>query len=605
MGLLERKTRTLRTYFLFGLGSLTLAFMISGIGVRIWVEDRLQEQMDAQVRALSRNRAQLDLLLVLLEEEVGLRTYLGTGDYAFLENYEAGSRAEGEALATILDNLPEQNSKAAEARLAHLEFLIREWHEKAAKPLIMARVKGPLPNLKGSLEAESRPFEALKEASNALSRGLEAQDEQVLIQLEHSLGVARWIGAATYAGLILAGFLLSRWLHRRVARPLSELAEQARAGDGFFEPDEPPSVREVAILGKALHQLDVQSREREQTLRTEHEEALAIRAFAEVVQHVSDEQELLEALDQALARQCKTVSQRILLRAATGNGLVSAYPAMAPEDAAAFPVMVDAQKCRALRQGETVDLPAAAVTACICKLGVPLRGAYLCIPMVASGQVLGLVNLQASHPGHWHTSRRRMAEAFISVASPALQAIRSLERAREQSLRDGLTGIHNRRFLDEFLPKVGDQAARMNFPLSVLMLDIDHFKAFNDEFGHEGGDLVLKVFAQALQAQVRGGDILARYGGEEFAILLPNTGADLAESLAERLRRHIQNLPLPDPPIPHGRHLTTSIGVASYPDQTLDPAALIGLADEALYEAKGNGRNRVASAGRLGRFLMD
>jgi diguanylate cyclase (GGDEF)-like protein len=181
-------------------------------------------------------------------------------------------------------------------------------------------------------------------------------------------------------------------------------------------------------------------------------------------------------------------------------------------------------------------------------------------------------------------------------AAQALQLLRALTTARDQALRDGLTGAYNRRFLDEVLPKEVEQARRREAPLSVLMLDIDHFKRFNDSFGHEVGDRVLAVFARTLQARLRSGDFVARYGGEEFTAVLPGAGLEEARLLAERLRAGLEALELGPPDFPEGCRITASLGVAAFPEHGADGEALLQSADRALYLAKGQGRNRVVAA---------
>lgn len=163
------------------------------------------------------------------------------------------------------------------------------------------------------------------------------------------------------------------------------------------------------------------------------------------------------------------------------------------------------------------------------------------------------------------------------------------------ALVDGLTGIPNRRRFDEALEHEWRRAQRNGTPLSLIMADIDHFKAYNDNYGHGAGDQCLKAAAKALaNALERPSDILARYGGEEFAAVLPDTNANGAHLLAERLRANVAALTLP-----HGfssveDHVTISVGYASLepiPDQS--PLELLQLADKRLYQAKEEGRNRV------------
>jgi len=167
---------------------------------------------------------------------------------------------------------------------------------------------------------------------------------------------------------------------------------------------------------------------------------------------------------------------------------------------------------------------------------------------------------------------------------------------KEASIRDYLTGLYNRRYINEVIDKELARASRYDNELSVLMFDIDHFKAVNDTFGHNGGDTVLKLISETSMNSKRETDMVARYGGEEFVVVLPQTEILDAASFAERLRESIGALD-----IQIGEHIlkvTVSIGVASTSISTKNATAekLIESADRALYAAKNSGRNRVVVA---------
>ena len=169
---------------------------------------------------------------------------------------------------------------------------------------------------------------------------------------------------------------------------------------------------------------------------------------------------------------------------------------------------------------------------------------------------------------------------------------------RSQTFSDGLTGVANRRHFDVAIDKEQRRAKRNGVCLSLLMIDIDCFKAYNDHYGHQQGDQCLIQVSAALAGMLhRSTDLLARYGGEEFAIILPDTDADQAMLMAEALRQRVQALGIEHRCAAEGRqHVTVSVGLATLsPEQPFDVPALIGAADRALYAAKHAGRNRVAA----------
>ena len=173
------------------------------------------------------------------------------------------------------------------------------------------------------------------------------------------------------------------------------------------------------------------------------------------------------------------------------------------------------------------------------------------------------------------------------------------ESLRARSYVDGLTGIANRRYFDVALDRELRRAQRMKGELSLLLIDIDSFKAYNDHFGHQQGDTCLSTVAQALAAKLkRPADVAARYGGEEFAAILPDTSLEQARLHANAIREHVAGLALPHAPAAHWPMVTLSIGVASFDRERLhEVPALIEAADKALYAAKHGGRNRVVVDG--------
>jgi diguanylate cyclase (GGDEF)-like protein len=203
--------------------------------------------------------------------------------------------------------------------------------------------------------------------------------------------------------------------------------------------------------------------------------------------------------------------------------------------------------------------------------------------------ILGRRMTEAPYEAHDLALLRALADS----SAVALRNAELLDRLRAQATIDPLTGCHNRRGFDEILGVEFQRARRYNRPLSLVLLDIDHFKTINDAFGHEVGDNALQRIGRAVRHTFRNTDSACRYGGEEFAMIFPETSKDEGYRLAERLRILIETLP-PNAEVP--RSLTASFGVAAFPDDGNDISSMIRAADRALYLAKANGRNRVEKA---------
>lgn len=229
----------------------------------------------------------------------------------------------------------------------------------------------------------------------------------------------------------------------------------------------------------------------------------------------------------------------------------------------------------------------------VCALtGLLAVGQYaVIVAYAAAGADFGASDYPPELAFHWNLHAARLVLlAAASILSMAI--VLRAQRLRRLSTTDRLTGLHNRGVFDERLTEEGSRAERYRHPLTVALLDIDHFKRFNDRFGHAGGDEALRAVAEVLQRSVRRNDVVARYGGEEFALILPETEAEKALSKMEALREAVANEPMVLP----GRRLsrlTVSIGVASWPADGDRVAAVLSRADARLYEAKRGGRNRV------------
>jgi diguanylate cyclase (GGDEF)-like protein len=254
------------------------------------------------------------------------------------------------------------------------------------------------------------------------------------------------------------------------------------------------------------------------------------------------------------------------------------------------------QECWALRRGRThwVENSHAGM---VCRhIHHPPSEGYMCIPMMAQSEALGILHLMQPDDIKMTDTKQRLAITMSEHIAMALSNLRLHETLRSQSIRDPLTGLFNRRFMEESLELEIRRATRNQRPLGMIMIDLDHFKYFNDNFGHEAGDLLLKELGTLLKSNIRGEDIACRYGGEEFTLILPEGTGGVTRQRAEFFREAIQRLDVHFRGHPLGK-ITASMGVAVFPDHGRTASALIDAADKALYRSKAAGRDKVTLAG--------
>ncbi len=215
------------------------------------------------------------------------------------------------------------------------------------------------------------------------------------------------------------------------------------------------------------------------------------------------------------------------------------------------------------------------------------------VPMAARGRPVGLLWLESDGPAETlPRDELQLLHIFADTAAIALENARLYQAMRDLSVRDELTGLYNRRYFQERFRAEWDHATRHGMPLSLLLVDIDHFKRLNDGTDHLTGDEALRRVARTLARNTRGIDTVARYGGEEFVVLLPRTDGRGARVVAEKLRRVVLETPFPGEHAVPGGKLTISVGGAAYPGAARSPEELLARADHALYRAKQAGRNR-------------
>ena len=218
----------------------------------------------------------------------------------------------------------------------------------------------------------------------------------------------------------------------------------------------------------------------------------------------------------------------------------------------------------------------------------------MCLPLISTGETIGVLTLESTKPGAFTANDVQPLESVADICAAAIQNARYFDRIRQMAYVDGLTGIFNRRYFEMRVTEEIERARRYDNTLSLVMVDIDHFKRLNDEFGHLLGDEVLRQVSNVFGQNLRKSDIVCRYGGEEFVLVMPQTPSEQAGSATDKLRKTVENWTFPGV----ARPVTISAGVATFPADGDDRDGLVAAADRALYAAKQGGRNRVVMAAK-------
>ncbi|MBF0337693.1 MAG: diguanylate cyclase [Nitrospirae bacterium] len=263
-------------------------------------------------------------------------------------------------------------------------------------------------------------------------------------------------------------------------------------------------------------------------------------------------------------------------------------------------LVITQNECWGLRRGHVhVMVDDARDIACqhVREKGVP----YICTPIMAKGETIGMLHLLLdslkgkSYEQDWLKEKEQLAMRLAEGCGLAIINLKLQESLRNMSMRDPLTGLFNRRYMKESLELEWQRSMRKYTPIGIIMIDIDHFKQFNDTFGHDGGDKLLCELGMFLTKQIRGGDIACRYGGEEFTIIMPESSAEVTMQRAEQIREAACHMHVVYKQQSLGT-ITLSIGVAVLPVHGSDTNIVLQAADAALYRAKREGRNRVCMA---------
>ncbi len=371
---------------------------------------------------------------------------------------------------------------------------------------------------------------------------------------------------------------------------LAQAFNRMAADTQMLMQDKDHALQAQRTLGAALSSRGVELERSLARLGRQNSEITQRNKLGELLQSAQSEKEALTSIAHMLPSLFPGASGTVYMSSPDGETLVAVARWGDTPGAQTLTV----SECWALRRGRSC-LETRPGLWCA-HMAPTLAGTSVCVPLLAHTEALGLLHMvwgDAAPPEPATPQQRQvLAEAVAAQCSMALANLRLRESLHQQSVRDALTGLHNRRYLESTLPREVARAQRGARPLAVFMLDVDHFKIFNDNYGHDAGDLVLQALGQTLQSACRRADIACRFGGEEFTVVLPDADEYAAREWAERLLQQIRGMQVqakgqPLPPI------TVSMGLALLPQHGNDGQTLLQAADLALYDAKHAGRDRL------------
>jgi diguanylate cyclase (GGDEF)-like protein len=384
---------------------------------------------------------------------------------------------------------------------------------------------------------------------------------------------------------VLASLAAVLWLTRAVLpRVLSFARYAGRIAHGDYgERLEVRGGDELGDLGRTLDDVAARRQEAEEFERTQTE-------FSDSLQLIGDEREAQDLVRRHLERSIPTATVTVfnknnsadrlepVTRLAADSPLASAMRGASPRD------------CLAVRGAMTYTETPEHEPLLGCRVCSGCPGNKTCSPLLVGGEVIGALLIQ--HENELDDAAVRRMRESVGQAAPVIANLRNLAIAQLRAATDALTGLPNRRALDDMIKRMVAQSHQANTPLAALMLDLDHFKRANDTFGHSKGDEILAALGASLPNWIRRTDFAARYGGEEFLVLLPETDLPGALIIAEKIRSAVADIRLTGLEL----DLSASVGVAVLPHHAIDSEQLVRAADRALYAAKTNGRNRVEVA---------
>ncbi|MDF2967541.1 MAG: diguanylate cyclase [Nocardioidaceae bacterium] len=512
----------------------------------------------------------------MLDQETSLRGWLATRDPQFLQPYREGAREWDAASGALLESLvrPDVNENIVTMLLTH-----QEWEEWATQARAMKA--SPADRSSGRLSAfllEGKElFDDYRSAQEPTTEYFSAQRDDAITDQRNALIL---VMVATLGLLLVAASLAlqrGRRLRRTVTAPLDRLSTtigSLRSGD-LSARTSASGVVELDSIGAALGDLATE-------LQAAGDEAVAREAR---LLRLATRFETVVRVGREISASLSTRYVSESVTAAAADLLGAPATLWVRDDTGIFRATRRSDDPRGAVPPSTLvastlvgDVAADARSA--------VSGPTRAYPMVLAGRVIGVLEANVDDVD---ADAEQVLEALMATAAAALESARLHGSIRELADIDPLTQLSNRRRLESDMETEWDRSRRYGRPMSFVMLDLDHFKMLNDEYGHLVGDTVLRAAATAVNGVLRSSDTAYRYGGEEIALILRETGPDDAAIVAERLRAAVASLTVDGT----AATVTASLGVASASDDMAHQTELVSCADAALYDAKSGGRNRV------------
>ena len=551
---------------------LLVLVLVIGNSVLFWASvERLREASESVRHTLTVQRNLIEVQAALVDAETGQRGYLITNDPRYLEPYHQASLR--------IEALVRQLSETVDDNPAQVTRIQRIGELSQAKLETLSEVIGladPANRQRAFDEVASNDGRVLMEEVRTLVGAME-REEAMLLERRSLAYLVSTILTYLSAGVFVIGTVaLLALLYWHMRRQVLERA--AAAGE---------VAKYAASLDDSLADL-----------QAERSEMAGIYEAGNFLQTCNTLEELGGMVPPLMRGLFPELAGELSLFAASRNQLVTlaswqnwtAAEKFAPDE------------CWALRRGQAHLHAVTDMAPCCAHIHDGEGQNTLCVPLVAHGETIGLLTIghlpNRSRENGRYEAVQRKAELIGRQIGLTLTNLRLRETLKEQSVRDPLTNVFNRRYLESIAEKELSHAARTGQPLAVVMLDIDHFKRFNDVHGHSAGDQALTGVAGYLQRTIREGDWMFRYGGEEFVLLLREASESDIACKVEELRAGVERLELRQDgqPLPG---VTVSMGVTVVTGQRRDLIGVLADADAALYHAKRAGRNRVVFSGSL------